>query len=122
MATEEEYVRKYEAVMTSIINALYYRVLGQASINIPVSEIVKFIDAETKGWGKFGGELEWHRDAKWLKILKWKNINLSLPDTEDPILMDMWVYSIEAPIARLRENTGFTRPAWYRAYMLRYKK
>lgn len=136
--TQEELIKIYEPVMTSIINAMYYRVLGATSIHDKIENILDFAQAEADGYGKFGGELERNKWPIWFIPAKsigeiaisgnyWKNVNVSEPDTpeEYKLTTNIYVWGFkklrEGALVFSGENVIFTREYWWGLYILRAK-
>lgn len=136
--TPEELIKKYEPVMGSVIQSMYYRVMGQSSIHAPLEEIVDFVQAEVDGYGRFGGTLERGKWPIWFVPIEpiggmavsgnyWKNVNVSEPDCpeEHKLTTNIYVWGLhklrEDAMIFKGENVVFTREHWWGMYMLRAK-
>lgn len=83
-----EVVERLENPMKSVVGAVWYRTLGMNSIHAPIEEIRKFVHAEDN---PFGGKLDKYWDGKAYEVWKWKKVNVSEPNAENPIIFDTWV-------------------------------
>lgn len=131
------YIKKYEPVMSSVIQSMYYRVMGQSSIHAPLENILKFVEAEVE-YGRFGGELERDKWPIWFLPLKsiggmaisgnlWRNVNISEHDCpeEERLTTNIYVWGLhklrDDAVIFKGENVVFTREHWWGMYMFRAK-
>lgn len=94
-------VKKYLNIVDPFISATYYRTLGINSIHIPISDFIDFVNAPDN---PFEGELEVLHDGNHYKILKWKEINLSRADIQEPIQFDAWIFGGGINCVGVREH------------------
>ena len=127
--SDKELVDALTPILRSIINACYYRVLGQASIQVPIEVIERYIDISTHGKTPFYGEkkevvtptpMVW---KKYVRILLWKDCDVS---NGKGLTTDIWVWGFTSEgFKRLRKfmtkerNTVFTRKYWWKCYVIR---
>jgi len=106
--SEEDIIAKYEPVVASAIYANYYRVLGQSSLPFNINEMIKFVEAETRGYGKFGGTMKWIQDGTVFKAVRWEDVTVG-----EDVTFNMIVWGFNAG-----KNTVFSRVGFWRMYIL----
>lgn len=84
-----EIVERLEPPLKSVVGATWYRTLGINSIHTGIDQIKKFVKAPDN---PFGGELKKYWEGKAYEVWMWKDINISKPGAENPIIFDSWIF------------------------------
>ena len=142
MATEEEYqhaIKKFGRIADSVVMANAYRLAGVTSLPYPIDEVMVYVEAETKGYGNYGGELKkilpqdilkdipmLYSQIEKFQFWEWDKIMISEPDIDDPILHKMYIIGTTKLIKKHRplkrfwyKNTMFIRAGAWRMYIFR---
>jgi hypothetical protein len=120
---KQQLVYKYSDMASSALHANLYRLAGLSEMPFPYKITHQYIHAETDGYGQFGGTMKWVRDGRVLKLFKWEDINMSKPQSTDPIKHSMWCLAVVPmldwrPKMFLSRTVMFFRQSWYRMYIL----